>query len=198
MALLADLTPGLHVHDPFAGSGTMLIEAGLRCRNLVLSGWDIDREMVTLARDHAKRAGVRIGFSVKDAFRTRLDVGAPDRVLVNPPWDRSVKTAGASPSNPLDALIPLLGPETHLVAVAHHEMQMPSFLRTKGHKPGLAFRIRISGRLADIVVVTPDRYSLSNDFRRCWDAMHKIPWQGEGSQTTIEIPADWGPLLHAQ
>ena len=83
MALVAQLEPGLRVLGPFAGFGTLLVEAGLRCRGLVLRGTDVDPAAIEAAKVQGDRAGVALEAELGDASAVRPS--SVDRVLSNPP-----------------------------------------------------------------------------------------------------------------
>jgi hypothetical protein len=192
LALLADLRDGLTVHDPFAGSGTVLIEAGLHCPNLMLSGWDLDPNAIQIGMDHAARAGVAVDLQLRDAFVECHRIPAPDRVVSNPPWGRSVVSGGDSAGDPLGVLVDLLSSDGRLVAVADRSMEMADFLDQNGLGPDIAFPIRVSGRIADVAVASADRRGLSDDLASYWKQMQRVPWDGVESRETLEVPSDWG------
>jgi tRNA (guanine6-N2)-methyltransferase len=195
MALLAGLHEGLTIFDPYAGSGTILIEAGLLCPNIRLFGWDIDPQAVAIAGDHAARAGIAAIFQSGDALRALQDLPRPDRVLSNPPWGRSLTTTGPSNADPLEVLLNLLSAQTRLVVVGDRSMKMAEFWKRKGYQPEIIFPIRVSGRIADIAVVSATPTNIWRELGQYWKAMENIPWEGEDSEATLNVPSAWGSRI---
>jgi len=153
MARLADLHPGQLVVDPFAGSGTLLIEAGLQSKGVRLVGCDISDAALARAREHARRAQISIELLKADARTASL---APaDRVISNPPWGRSVDLAGAelSPRGLVTPLLRHLKPSGRSVLLADQQLDLPDALNQAGHPPLLVHPLRVSGRLAHLIVV---------------------------------------------
>src|ERR1039458_8474448 len=130
MALLADLHPGQIVYDPFAGTGTLLIEAGLSCQGLLLSGTDLDAGTVGMADDHEQRAGVSVAFTVSDSARFGRSTVLADRVLSNPPWGKTVSARGFLTSvEVIKAVVQPLRSSGRCVAVADQALALESCLK---------------------------------------------------------------------
>jgi tRNA (guanine6-N2)-methyltransferase len=197
IAFLSELREGLTVHDPFAGSGTILIESGLRCPGLHLTGGDVNPDAIKIARDHANKAGVAVDLQVRDAFATRDKLPKAHRVLSNPPWGVSVTSAGPHGSNPLNALINLLSPDGLLVAITDRSMQVASLCERAGLNPDIIFPVRIAGRMADIVVADRSSRGLANPLKEYWKAMETILWQGDEGRGTIDVPQGWPEPIRA-
>jgi tRNA (guanine6-N2)-methyltransferase len=154
IARLADLRPGQQVLDPFTGTATLLIEAGLQCSGLDLTGCDISAAALSRARTHAALAGVTIALSESDAARSAL-VPA-DRLVSNPPWGRAAAAGGAlTPDNLPDSLLRHLAPGARAVVLAERDLALPDGLADLGFLPLLTQSIRLSGRLAEVVVIGP-------------------------------------------
>jgi len=153
MALLADLRSGYRVRDPFAGVGTLLIEAGLCCPQLYLEGSDIDPEAVAMAIEHAQKAGTAANFIVADASDPNDRCDSAHRILSNPPWGRTpLPSRSLAPRRIARALINCARPDGRIVIVADPNLNMNAAFGSLGLKPDLTTRIRLSGRLADIKV----------------------------------------------
>ena len=173
MALLADLAPGQTVLDPCCGSGTLLIEAGLRCAGLILQGGDIAPAAVEQARVNAAQAGVALELAVGDAATVALP--AADRILANPPWDRAVAAAGGLTADNLPAIILAgLQPQGRAVLLADQALALPARLAARGTNPLLTQTLRVSGRLAELIVVGKGPCFADNELGRAlaaaWDA----------------------------
>lgn len=154
LALLAKPRPGATLVDPFCGPGTIAIEATLACPDLRVAGFDLDRRALAAARRNAAAAGVEIFLERSDAGALPLPDGAVDCLVANPPWGATVSSAGRLRTEP--------------AAVAHELRRVLApggrmALLTRGGFPrcGLALlyqtRVRVSGALAELVVVTRRR-----------------------------------------
>jgi 23S rRNA G2445 N2-methylase RlmL len=154
LALLAGLGEASAVLDPFAGAGTIAIEAALARRGLTGVGYDIDPVVVELARSNAGRAGVDVRFEHADAAALPIEPGSVDRVVTNPPWGQAVQvstplaSAWREMSRVLrpDGRVSLLGPDDLVRAAA---ASLP--LRLALHTP-----ISLLGRHVAIAVFSPD------------------------------------------
>jgi len=152
MARLSDLHPGEVVLDPFAGSGTLLIEAGLQCQGVRLMGCDISEDALTRAREHARLAEIRVDLIKADA-RTASLVPA-DRVISNPPWGRAVDLGRElSPRNLVTPLLRHLKRSGRSVLLTDQALGFPDHLKRAGYPPLLVHPLRVSGRLAHLIVV---------------------------------------------
>jgi tRNA (guanine6-N2)-methyltransferase len=80
--------------DPFCGSGTLVIEAGLRAPRLHLVGLDLDPAALSVAGANASRAGVGVALLRCDSARPPVAAGSADAILANPPWGVQVAAAG--------------------------------------------------------------------------------------------------------
>jgi tRNA G10 N-methylase Trm11 len=157
LARLAAPRPGESVLDPFCGDGTIVIETELAYPEAQASGADLDPARLENAARNAARAGVSV--------RLRgADVAAPttpaDAVVTNPPWNLAVEGAGSLRAGigPWWRRLPdLLAPGGRLVAVTDTGVQAPSALANAGFGLGMAARVRLAGRVSDLVLAVPGR-----------------------------------------
>jgi tRNA (guanine6-N2)-methyltransferase len=133
LALLVGLRPGLTLADPFCGTGTIPIEAKIACRDLQVSGSDLDPAAVAAARRNADAAGVELELATRDA----ADLMAADRMATNPPWGSAVRRAGRARHDfhGVERAVVLAPPEQQLDGVV------------------LQHLVRVSGALAAINVL---------------------------------------------
>src|SRR5690606_6844598 len=87
---MAKIGPGHLVADPFCGSGTLLVLAGLAGDDVRLFGADRDPEAVRLAKINLDRFGVRARLRTAPADRIELRDQAADRVVANLPFGKQV------------------------------------------------------------------------------------------------------------
>ncbi len=85
------LKPGARVLDPCCGSGTMLIERALYSPCRELTGIDIFRQAVEIARKNVKAAGLAAEFIAKDCLKYEAR-GRYDEVIGNLPFGNRVGT----------------------------------------------------------------------------------------------------------
>ncbi|MFO7793321.1 MAG: methyltransferase [Thermoplasmata archaeon] len=87
---LARVKAGDRVHDPFCGTGGLLIEAGMM--GLDVSGGDVDEKMVEGCKRNLRQFGVDGEISRGDVSETvPYDV---DSVVTDPPYGRAASTGG--------------------------------------------------------------------------------------------------------
>lgn len=87
---LAKLGNGDHVVDPFCGTGTLLLLAGLVAPGATLTGSDVDPEAIRLATINLGRFGVDARLRTGAAERIELRDHSADRVLANLPFGKRV------------------------------------------------------------------------------------------------------------
>ena len=156
MALLAGLQPDQAVLDPFCGSGTLLIEAGLRCPSLSLQGHDIDPAAIAQAGINAGLAGVAVSLANADSSLTTMPPA--DIILSNPPWGRTVEARGGLSTDNLAMILLAAG---QAVVLADQVLDLPAQLEAAGTAPLLVQTLRLAGRLADLVLVGDEKLFLS-------------------------------------
>lgn len=76
-----ELNPSLRVLDPSVGTGEFLRAAEDRCPGMLLTGWDIDKNIARIAKKNAPNASI----VVRDAL-SRWDDGSFDLIIGNPPY----------------------------------------------------------------------------------------------------------------
>jgi 23S rRNA G2445 N2-methylase RlmL len=153
LALLAKPRPGATLVDPFCGAGTIPIEAALACRDLRVAGFDLDPRALTAARRNAAAAGVQIFLERADAGALPHPDGAVDCLVANPPWGATVSAAGSLSTDPA-----AVARELRRVLAPGGRMA----LLTRGFPRGgldvvYETRVRVSGALAELVVLTRRR-----------------------------------------
>jgi hypothetical protein len=107
---------------------------------------------------NAARAKADISFSVMDAGR--LDAGdqTVDALAANPPWNLAVDATGLLQ----DGLSPfwaeaarVISPAGRMGIVVDAELGVPAELRRMGYELSLVQRVRLAGRLSEIVLCVP-------------------------------------------
>jgi len=93
MAAISGARGGV-VLDPFCGSGTILIEAGLRAPHLRLVGLDLDPDALSAAAGNAGRAAVDVALLRCDSAGPAVAAGSASAILANPPWGNQVQAGG--------------------------------------------------------------------------------------------------------
>jgi len=104
MVNLAQPKKGEVVLDPFCGTGSFLVEAGLiGCRVL---GFDADRHMVEGSMRNLSHYGVKTeGMAVADARALPLLDSSVDCIVTDPPYGISATTLGLRPSDLIKAAL---------------------------------------------------------------------------------------------
>jgi tRNA (guanine6-N2)-methyltransferase len=93
MAAISGVRRGVLL-DPFCGSGTILIEAGLQAPELRLVGLDLDPAALTAAAGNAGRAVVDVALLRCDSARPPVAPGSASVIVANPPWGNQVQAGG--------------------------------------------------------------------------------------------------------
>lgn len=88
MLLMAGAAPGQLLLDPFCGTGTILIEAGLQGLHSV--GGDLQRTAVQHTQINAGNAHIRPGICQWDAQHLPLASASVDFTVSNLPWGRQI------------------------------------------------------------------------------------------------------------
>lgn len=92
MAEVADIRAGERVFNPMCGSGTLLVEAGLRHPGVKLLGCDLEPAALGCSADNAAAAGVSLELFQADAAATDLEAESVNAILCDPPWGDAVGT----------------------------------------------------------------------------------------------------------
>lgn len=144
--------------DPFAGDGTISIEAARAHHRMTILATDIDQERIANVQRNARRAGAAVAVAVADAGRPPLRPGSFDLVVTNPPWNLAVDARGSLEGS-LDSFwrnVPaLLGPGARLSLVTSAELDVPGTLRQLGYRPAMEARIRLAGRVSNLLLCSP-------------------------------------------
>ncbi len=144
--------------DPFCGDGTIAIEAALARPQLRIFASDVDPVRVRNARENAARAGVDIGARLADAASLAGSVTDVNAIITNPPWSQAVQPGGqlrASGDEFFDVLAGALGRDGVLCCITDADLGVPALAARRGWQLGLAQRIRLAGRVADVSLAAP-------------------------------------------
>ena len=76
-----ELSPGMKVLDPGVGTGEFLYSCNARIDNLNLEGWDIDPQVVKVAKKLVPNAEIKIQSALDQGWEENFDV-----VIGNPPY----------------------------------------------------------------------------------------------------------------
>jgi adenine-specific DNA-methyltransferase len=76
-----ELSPGMKVLDPGVGTGEFLYSCNARVDNLSLEGWDIDPQVVEIAKKLVPNAQIKIQSALDQSWDQNFDV-----VIGNPPY----------------------------------------------------------------------------------------------------------------
>lgn len=168
LARIASPEPGSSVLDPFCGDGTIAIETALAFPGARVSGHDLDPARLDNAARNAGRAGVTVSFARADAGSSGARA---DAVITNPPWNLAVDGAGTLRNGlgPLWRRLPgLLAPGGRFVAVTDASLDAPAALTGAGVVLGLTARVRLAGRLSDVVLAAPTHRPELPEPLRAW------------------------------
>jgi tRNA (guanine6-N2)-methyltransferase len=139
--------------DPFCGDGTIAIEAALARPQLRVIASDVDPARVHNTRENAVRAGIDIAVRLADAASVADSVADVNAIITNPPWSQAVRPGGqlrASGHEFFESLARALGRDGVLCSITDADLGVPALLARRGWQLGLAQRIRLAGRVADV------------------------------------------------
>ena len=149
LAMLAGLSAGSRVLDPYCGTGTVLIEAGLLQPAAKLHGGDISVASLRGGKVNASAAGVEIAWCKMSALALGFEDRAFDRIIANIPWGRQVSHAGEE-ETAWTELNRVLRPRGKAVVLAHQAgRSYPGFVR-EAESP-----LRLYGQSSWIVTLRP-------------------------------------------
>lgn len=158
MARLLTPRSGDLMLDPFCGDGTIPIEFAMTCTDALITASDLDPTRVRNTRVNAERAGTSLRVEVADAGRLSLDAGSVDILATNPPWSVSV-TAGGSLRRTVngfwDRVTGSLSNRSRIAAIMDSELDAQRVLTSQNYAIAFAQRLRLAGRLVDLVVAAP-------------------------------------------
>lgn len=161
MAFLADLQPGQCVLDPFAGSGTLLIEAGLQNNALSLNGCDISQQSIDCALHHAEVT--QISLNLKNLDSSHAVLQKVDRLISNPPWGHMVEMLGYLDDKTLiKILFENLNENGRAVVLTDITLDLPQRLMDQNIKSVFMDVLRIAGRLVHLIIIDKDAKLFSN------------------------------------
>lgn len=156
-AAMAAIAGASSVLDPCCGDGTPAVEFALAHPGGVVLAMDLDPVRVAHTVGNAARAGARLSAAIADAARLPLADGSVERVITNPPWNRTVELAGSATCG--DALwveaARVLSREGALCAIAEIDYDLARRLRDGGYAIAVEQRLRVAGRVSDVVLATP-------------------------------------------
>jgi predicted RNA methylase len=167
VALLGAPAPGDRVLDPFCGAGTILIEALLLEPGLRAQGADIDPDAVALARENLERASVTA--AVREADATSAKARA-DRLLTNLPWGAASPARGSLAAF-VDRIPTILDPAGRVALLAAPETEIAAALERAGLTVRHQSRVRLSGRVADLVAAGAGDEALDRYYARFGQAL---------------------------
>lgn len=127
MVRMTSLNPGATICDPFCGSGTIAIEAGLQ--GLCAIGFDVDPAAGAAARANAEQADIDARIASADARHLPIGSNSMNGVVTNPPWGRQVTSESSLASLYADAFREMqrvLVPGAPIVMLtSHHDLLAP-------------------------------------------------------------------------
>jgi tRNA (guanine6-N2)-methyltransferase len=93
MLMLGGFQPCERILDPFCGSGTILIEAGVA--GLYGIGGDVNTQALEYAQRNAREAKMSVSLMQSDAARLPLPAGCVAGVVTNLPWGRQIPSTSS-------------------------------------------------------------------------------------------------------
>jgi tRNA (guanine6-N2)-methyltransferase len=158
LARLLSVSPPETVLDPFCGDGTILIEIAGIAPGAEIRGSDLDPARIDNAVANAARASADISFSVMDAGRLDLGDWTVDALAANPPWNLAVDATGLLKEG-LDQFwaeaARVISPVGRMGIIVDAELGVSAELLRLGYHLSLVQKVRLAGRLSEIVLSTP-------------------------------------------
>ena len=149
LAMLAELSPGARVLDPYCGTATVLIEAGLLQPSARLHGGDVSTASLIGGGINAAAAGVDISLYRMSALALAFADRSFDRIMANVPWGLQVDHAGQE-TLAWAELRRVLHPAGRAVVLVHEaHRSYPGFVPESDHQ------LRIYGQTSWIVTLRP-------------------------------------------
>ena len=144
MVGLAEIKPGERVFNPMCGSGTLLVEAGLRVADTRLQGCDEASSALACSAQNVAAAGLEADLFEADATATGLPENSVDVFLSDPPWGDAVGThQGNTALYPalLAECARLAAPGARLVLLTHEVRLLERLLETSVWQPEMQFKV---------------------------------------------------------
>lgn len=155
---LAAPPPGGVLLDPFAGDGTIPIEAALAYPGLRVIAADLDPTRLRNTRRNAERAAAEIVVLRADAAAPPLRPGRVTTVVANPPWNVAVEARGQL-AGALDrfwrGLPRVTASGARVCLLSDAALEVPEALRRTGYRVSLAVRLRLAGRISHLILCAP-------------------------------------------
>lgn len=148
MCMLADIGEHDTVLDPFMGAGTILLEAGQKKSAIKMIGVEIDPNNASVAQQNFSRAHFEPEVIVADSNSYTLP--KVDRIVTNPPWGNLVDMN--TPLN-IHNIMNSLKKDGRAVFLVDQSLNFRNLLVQEGYRPIFSQNLRISGRLAEIIIV---------------------------------------------
>ena len=76
-----EIAPGMKILDPGVGTGEFLSSCEARADNLILEGWDIDPQVIKVAKKLVPKAAIKLQSALEQPWEEKFDV-----VIGNPPY----------------------------------------------------------------------------------------------------------------
>jgi tRNA (guanine6-N2)-methyltransferase len=146
------------VLDPFCGDGTIAIEVALAHRTLTVVASDMDLVRVANTEANARQAGVDIDVRLAEAATVAERINDVAAVITNPPWNKAVTVSGRARAAEEDfwrLLARALRPAGVVCCLTDTDLDLPGTVSRLDWQVGLVQRIRLAGRLADMLLAAP-------------------------------------------
>jgi len=151
IARMADIRPGVVVLDPFAGAGTVLLEASRVQNDAHYVGLDRDGSALRAARMNSARPP-EIEWRSGDALQLPRFAPVADRIITNPPWGQRQPIGDIAPY--IEQWRLALKPGGIAVAILD-PAQATTFARSSRWEVLRELGLTVAGRAARIVSARP-------------------------------------------